>query len=163
MIINGDIIREVEQFLFEEANLLDSRQFVKWANLFTDNGIYQVPPTNLPDADPKTSLFLINDDRFRIGARAERLTKKGAHAEFPASRTCRMVSNVVAHPADDGKIEAAANFVAYRYRAGTMDIFPGRSVYLLERDDSQALRIASKKSTLALESLRPHAKVSIIL
>lgn len=159
--VNGDLLREVEQFLFKEAQLLDSLKFEEWADLFTSDGVYQVPPTDLPHADARSALFLINDDRFRITERAKRLKKTEAHAEYPASRTCRIVSNVTAAPLDDSRIEAASNFVVYRSRSGRLDMYPGRSVYVLERHSE--LRIQSKIATLSLEALRPQGKVSIII
>lgn len=173
--MNTQLITRIEQFLYYEAQLLDSLQFEAWASLFTQDGVYQVPPTNLPHADSATSLYLVNDDRHRITERAKRLTKKTAHAEYPASRTCRVVSNVTGKLNDGGNVEAACNFVVYRSRSGRLDVFPGRSEYLLEQRDAllitdqraaleqQALWIKRKRATLSLETLRPQGKVSLIL
>lgn len=159
--MSRELVAEVEQFLFHEARLLDCLQFNEWAALFTEDGRYEVPPTNLPAAEPQTALFLINDDRFRIAERAKRLTKRSAHAEFPASRTCRLVTNVTAQETPDARIEVGCNFVLYRARFGRMDIFPGHSDYRLRREGD--LRIEFKRATLALDTLRPHGKVSLIL
>ena len=74
---------EVEDFLFHEARLLDEWKLDDWVALFTDDGEYLIPPTDTPDGDPKRDLFLVYDDRHRIGERARRLGKKSAHAEFP--------------------------------------------------------------------------------
>ena len=38
------------------------------------------------------------------------------HAEFPRSRTRRMISNVRVLASDDDLVSVAANFVCYRYR-----------------------------------------------
>ena len=46
---------------------------------------YLVPTPGMPmDCSPDTSLFLINDDRFRMESRVKRLKKKTAHSEYPA-------------------------------------------------------------------------------
>src|SRR4029077_12714431 len=37
---NEDLIREVEQFLYREARLLDDRRFHDWIQLFTDDVRY---------------------------------------------------------------------------------------------------------------------------
>ena len=67
---------EVEDFLFHEADLLDRWALDEWAQLFTDDGEYLIPPTDLPDGDPGKHLFLVYDDRHRLGERAKRLGKK---------------------------------------------------------------------------------------
>jgi benzoate/toluate 1,2-dioxygenase beta subunit len=41
---------EVEQFLYRQAELLDSKKWREWVDLFTDDGIYWMPP----DASYKT-------------------------------------------------------------------------------------------------------------
>src|ERR1700736_5089021 len=37
---NEDVLREVEQFLYREARLLDERRFREWLELFTDDVRY---------------------------------------------------------------------------------------------------------------------------
>ena len=41
--MQGEIIREVEQFLYREARLLDERCFHAWLDLFTDDVRYWMP------------------------------------------------------------------------------------------------------------------------
>lgn len=157
-----ELTHEVAQFLFEEARLLDTNAYLEWAALFTEDCNYRVPPTNRPAAETGRALFLINDDHFRLTERAKRLTKKDAHAEYPASRTCRMVANVSVSAASGNEVRASANVVTYRYRYERIDIYPAHVDYVLRREDS-GLRIASKIVTLALDSLRPQGKISLIL
>ena len=38
-----EIIREVEQFLYREARLLDERRFHEWVELFTEDVRYWMP------------------------------------------------------------------------------------------------------------------------
>jgi len=37
---NSDLLREIEQFLYREARLLDNRRFREWIELFTDDVRY---------------------------------------------------------------------------------------------------------------------------
>ena len=86
---------DVEDFLIAEAEMLDEWRLPEWLTLFTDDAKYEVPCTDLPpDASPDTNLFYIADDRVRLGERVKRLMKRTAHAEFPHSKTSRMVGNV---------------------------------------------------------------------
>ena len=38
-----EVMREIEQFLYREARLLDDRQFHQWLDLFTDDIRYWIP------------------------------------------------------------------------------------------------------------------------
>ena len=153
---------EVEDFLFHEADLLDRWALDEWAMLFTDDGEYLVPPTDLPDGDPGKHLFLVYDDRHRLGERARRLGKKSAHAEFPHSRTRHMISNVRVSQ-DGAVVNATCNFVVYRSKQGVNDVYPGHSIYRLVPGAEGGFAIRSKRAVLDVDTLRPQGKVSIIL
>jgi len=153
---------EAEEFLFQEAALLDAWKLEEWANLFTDDGEYLIPATDAPEAGPGTSLYLVYDDRHRLGERAKRLLKKTAHAESPRSLTRHMTTNVVVGKANGALIPVSCNFVVFRSRMEKTDIYPGHAEYQLLHNN-QGLRIRSKKATLDIDVLRPQGKVSIIL
>lgn len=153
---------QVEDFLFHEADLLDRWALDAWAMLFTDDGEYLIPPTDLPDGDPSKDLFLVYDDRHRLGERAKRLGKKSAHAEFPHSRTRHMISNVRLKP-DGDMLRVTCNFVVYRSKQGVNDVYPGHSEYDLVLAPDGGLRIRRKRAVLDVDTLRPQGKVSIIL
>ena len=86
--------REVEKFIVEEAVMLDEWRLDDWLALFTEDARYMVPATDMPTADPKETLALINDDVARLRGRVERLKSRHAHREFPWSRTRRFITNV---------------------------------------------------------------------
>ena len=41
--MQDDVLRQVEQFLYREARLLDSRQFRRWIDLLADDLRYWIP------------------------------------------------------------------------------------------------------------------------
>src|SRR4051794_3128961 len=86
--------QEIEEFLYQEAELLDTWKMKEWVSLFAAEATYEIPPIGSPDADFKKSLFLVHDDRARLEQRALRLLKKEAHVEYPHSATVHNVSNV---------------------------------------------------------------------
>src|SRR5262245_6559809 len=100
---------KVTELLVEEAHLLDEWQLEEWLKLFTDDATYVVPGTGDPEADPKSALVLIDDDRERLGWRVKRLLGGHAHREFPYSRTRRIVSNVRVEKSDDGALRVTAS------------------------------------------------------
>ena len=154
--------QEVENFLVREAALLDEWRLDDWLALFTEDARYMVPATDLPTADPKETLAIINDDMARLRGRVERLKSRHAHREFPWSRTRRFITNVRIKEIVGEEILVNASFLVYRIRSGQVDPLIGSYVYTLRRVDG-ALKIATRKAVLDLEALRPHGTVSIIL
>jgi p-cumate 2,3-dioxygenase beta subunit len=152
----------VADFVSREARLLDDWRLEEWLGLFTTEARYVVPGTDDPQADPRRSLVLIDDDRDRLGWRVKRLLSGHAHREFPWSRTRRLVSNVLVEEHSGDRIRATAAFVVWRFRHRHADAFIGRVDYeLVEQGD--ALRICSKRVMIDQESLAPNGAVSMIL
>ena len=152
---------EVEDFLYHEAALLDAWKLDEWLALLTEDATYRVPSNDRPDSDPKTALFMIADDIRRIRARVTRLNDPHAHAEYPRSRTRRMISNV--RIVEQAPLRVEANFVVYRFR-GNDDVrqYVGRYRYVLERDGKQ-LKIKSREAILDAMELASLGTVSFIL
>jgi p-cumate 2,3-dioxygenase beta subunit len=152
----------IEDFLYEEAALLDEWRLEEWLELLTEDATYEVPSTDTPDGDPKTTLSLIADDITRIRSRVKQLLGKSAWAENPPSRTRRLISNVRIRGVEGESILVTANFVVYRMRFEHTDTYVGRYEYTLVQRDGR-LKIRTRKAILDLEALRPHGKVSIIV
>jgi p-cumate 2,3-dioxygenase beta subunit len=153
----------VEDLLYKEADLLDQWKLDEWLTLYTNDAHYYVPSTDIPgdDADPDTSLFYIFDDRHRMQERVIRLSKAGAHSEWPRSKTRHLVSNVRA-TRDHTFIRARASFAVWRSKDITSDVFVGHYLYEII-EQLGTLRIQKKTSVLDMEALRPHGRISIIL
>jgi p-cumate 2,3-dioxygenase beta subunit len=161
--VDDDVLRSVERFLYREADLLDSWRLHEWLDYFAPSAHYLVPATDLPNGDPRTDLFLIHDDRFLLEQRINSLLTRAAHAEYPHSRTRRIIGNVQAYERADGHLEISANFAVYRIRSGAVDTYVGQYRHELIPDDRLGFQFATRKAVLDLEALRPHGKVSIIL
>ncbi len=160
--VHGITRAEVEEFLYEEAALLDAWRLREWLGFLTDDATYEVPSTDAPDGDARTTLFLVADNLDRLRSRVNQLLGKTAWAENPRSRTRRLITNVRILDVDGDTVRVAANFVVYRMRMGHVDTYVGRYEHTLVRRDG-ALRIRHRRAILDLEALRPHGKVSIIL
>ena len=63
--------------------MLDEWRLDEWLGLFTDDGRYMVPSTDVPGGDPKETLGIINDDMARLRGRVERLKTVMLIANFP--------------------------------------------------------------------------------
>ena len=152
---------EVEDFLYEEAALLDEWRLDEWAALFTEDARYVVPTTDLPEGDPSHDLVFIDDDITRIRARVKRLNSRHAHREYPSSRTRRFISNVRVKRTGDGALAVSANVLVYRFRSGEVAPYVGSCEYTLKRVEG-GFRISYRRAVLDHEALTDHGAVSII-
>src|SRR5687768_2416187 len=152
---------QVEDFLYEEAALLDAWKLDEWLALLTDDATYRVPSNDRPDSDPRGTLFTIADDIARIRSRVTRLKDRNAHAEYPPSRTRRLISNV--RIVEKNPLRVEANFVVYRYRSND-DVrqYVGRYRYLLRKEGGK-LKIAARDAILDAMELASLGAVSFIL
>ena len=154
---------DVEEFLYREAQMLDRWQLEDWLALFTDDAIYHVPTIGTaPEVGPENTLFYIADDRARLRERVIRLQKKGAHVEWPRSRTRHMVSNVLIDERGANELQVSAAFAVHRFKNAAADVYIGSYRYRLAITEL-GLRIREKRSMLDMDALRPHGRISILL
>jgi p-cumate 2,3-dioxygenase subunit beta len=153
---------DVEDFLYAEAALLDEWRLEEWLDLFTEECLYEIPAPDRPDDDPAETFALIHDHRPMLEQRVIRLKKPTAHAEYPHSRTRRLISNVRIIGRGDGEFIVAANFAVFRVRHGVEVTYTGRYHYVLAIT-SEGLKIRHRKAILDQDVLDPHGKISIIL
>jgi p-cumate 2,3-dioxygenase subunit beta len=154
---------QVEDFLFEEAALLDAWKLDDWLALLTEDAVYRVPSNDAPDSLPGQALYMVADDARRIKERVLRLQDRNAHAEFPHSRTRRMVSNVRIVAQSGAELQVQANFVVYRHRVGgDMRCYVGQYRHVL-RATPAGLRIAQRVAVLDAHELGDMGLLSFIL
>jgi p-cumate 2,3-dioxygenase beta subunit len=152
---------DVEEFLFEEAALLDAWRLDDWLALFTRDARYEVPSTDRPGGGPADALMLVSDTHAMIAARVKRLNSRKAHREFPWSRTRRIIGNVRIVSQAGDEVGVAANFAIYRSRR-EVSVYMGQYRYRLVREgDSFTIRF--RRAELDVETLDPHGTLSIIL
>jgi p-cumate 2,3-dioxygenase subunit beta len=155
--------QQVEEFLYEEAALLDAWRLDDWLGLLTADAVYRVPSNDRPDADSRDTLFLIADDINRIRARVTRLKDKSAHAEYPPSRTRRMISNVRITERNGSALKVEANFSVHRFRRNEgIRAFVGHYRYEL-RVEGGRLKIARRDAVIDSMELGGLSSVSFIL
>lgn len=167
--MSDDLIREVEQFLYREARLLDERQFHDWLELFTDDIHYWMPVRNNRYPKSSKAIKILDPDRYvedglakedemaymdenktTLSARVERLLNTGmAWAEDPPSRTRHLITNVEVAPGEGAEeLKICSNFMVYRNRAEKEEeIYVGTRQDVLVRVDG-ALKISRRKVIL---------------
>ncbi len=158
-----ELLREVESFLAYDSELLDGWRLQEWLELFTPDCHYLVPTTDKPDGDPRHDLFFIRDDYFLLSERVAALLNGTAWTESPHSTTHRMITNVRAREVDGRHIEVKANLLVHRARGGRVDAYPVHLTLILVRGGRAGFEIVERKAVLAMQQLRPHGRVSILL
>jgi 3-phenylpropionate/cinnamic acid dioxygenase small subunit len=150
------LVREIEEFLYHEADLLDDRQFEAWLDLLTDDIRYWMPMrrnVKFDDQESENTRELQDMNWFDEGK--ETLTQRvrqiltGVHwAEEPLSRVSHMVSNVRLLQATPEKVQVKCRFLIYRNRQqDETDFFVGKREDTLRKVDGE-WKIARRKVIL---------------
>ena len=155
-----DLVEEVTDLLYLEAELADANAYDDWLALWDEECLYWVP-CNLDDYDPAHHVSIIYDDRSRLEQRCFRLTTGGAHAQEPASKSCRVVGNVRVGEEIDGVVEAGARVIIVELRLGRRSVLAARVRYRLRRV-GDGLRIAEKKVML-LDANEPLGNMTFLI
>jgi benzoate/toluate 1,2-dioxygenase beta subunit len=140
-------LREIEQFLYHEARLLDEHRYDEWLDLYTDTATYWVP-LERGQKDPYETSSLIFDDRKLMEARVRQFRHPRRHAQTPASRTCHMLGHI--EPLDDDAAEGVrvrSNFILVEFRADRQFIYGGACEHRLVRAGA-GYKIAAKRVDL---------------
>ena len=116
---------EFEQWLYDEAQLLDDIEFDDWFDLMHPSLRYQMPvrvnKEGVERPDYSTDMFTFNDDIELLRLRVDRLKTDYAWAEIPPSRTRRFVSNVRVKDYVEGEKAVVKSYLLI-YRSRSTDI-----------------------------------------
>jgi 3-phenylpropionate/cinnamic acid dioxygenase small subunit len=140
----------VTDFLYREARLADEARYAEWLALWTGDGVYWVPATTDPAADPEKHLSHIYDNRSRIETRVRMLQSGYRYSQEPASVMRRLISNVEIQAAEAGEVTAGSNFILAELSVQArheMHWWAGRTTHRLRRVDGE-LRMRLKKVVL---------------
>lgn len=122
-------VRAVEEFLYHEADLLDSRRYEEWLALYTEDTIYWIPQGD--EADHVHQVSIAYDDHRRLHERVLRLASGFAFSQDPPSRTCHVVGNVRLTGEIDGDLDVRSNLVLAEMRRGVQSVYAGQVTHRL--------------------------------
>lgn len=77
-------------FVYDEARLLDEKNFDAWYELFTDDGLYWIP-LSAEQQDGLNHVSLMYEDRLLLKLRIERLKQPRAFSQQPPSRSLHVL------------------------------------------------------------------------
>ena len=130
-----ELQHEVEQFLYRQADLLDSKKWQEYIDLFAADGVYWVP------ADPSHTTWegmpaIFAEDRNLMTVRMKRVLHPDAWSQRPAWGTNHVVSNVVIQKrAENGDLEVRSRFHMLELRRDDVRHFAGVYTHRLRKAD----------------------------
>ncbi|MDR6397486.1 3-phenylpropionate/cinnamic acid dioxygenase subunit beta [Herbaspirillum seropedicae] len=161
-----EIKREIEEFLYDEANMLDERRFHDWLDTLAEDLRYFMPmeynvkagehaARELTTRENQMSWF--NEGKWSLGKRAEQILTGVHWAEEPLSRVCRLVSNVQLNAIErnaEGQltVSATSRFLIYQNRCEYEQ-------YFFVGDRMDTMRMTDSGWKLANREIRIHQNV----
>lgn len=141
------LMREIEDFLYTEADILDERRYEEWLSLFSDDCRYWMPMRkNLPframgkDITEVDDIAWFNDDKTTLAKRVAQIMTGVHWAEEPLSRVSHLISNIrlessaPSTQAEAGLIHVRSHFLVHRNRLEReTDFIAGRRKDVLRR------------------------------
>jgi benzoate/toluate 1,2-dioxygenase subunit beta len=134
----------VEQFLYRQAEILDSKRWQAYIDLFTDDGVYWMP------ADPSHEHWdgvpaIFAEDKNLMTVRMKRVLHPDAWSQRPLWGTNHVVGNVIIESASArGDVVARSRFHMMELRRDSVRHFAGAYVHHLKQT-KDGFRIAMQR------------------
>jgi benzoate/toluate 1,2-dioxygenase subunit beta len=155
--------RAVVDFVYKEARLAEEARYAEWLALWTDDGVYWVPATIDPGADPDKHISHIYDNRGRIETRIKLLQTGHRYSQEPASLMHRLISNIEV-AADGAELVVESNFALAELAIQAkreMHWWVGRTTHRLRRVEGE-LKMCRKKVVL-VNAAEPLPNLSFLI
>jgi 3-phenylpropionate/cinnamic acid dioxygenase small subunit len=147
LIVAGDVQREVEQFLYRQAELLDGKHWQAFIDLFADDGVYWMPVTK-EQTEWEGSPSIFAEDKLMMEIRKGRVSHPNAWSQAPMWETNHLVSHVALESVTATAIEVRSRFHMMELRRDSVRHFGGSYRHSLLRDASGALKIKLQRVDL---------------
>ena len=129
----NDVQHAVEQFLYQQADLLDSKKWQDYIDLFAADGVYWVP------ADPAHTTWdgmpaIFAEDKNLMNVRMKRVLHPDAWSQRPNWGTNHVVSNVrIDKVGKNGDVHARSRFHMMELRRDDVRHFAGAYTHHLKK------------------------------
>ena len=131
--INPALQHSVEQFLYRQADLLDSKRWQAYIDLFTAEGVYWMPP----DRSYKTwegQPAIFAEDKDLMHVRMGRVLHPDAWSQRPLWETNHVVSNVsIKKISRNGDVAMSSRFHMMELRRDDVRHFAGTYLHKLKK------------------------------
>ena len=140
------MLGEIEQFLYREAQLLDTQRYEEWLELYTEDATYWVP-LEQGQGEPFETSSIIHDDRTLLELRVKQARHPRAHARLPLARTVHQVGNIMVLSEKNSEIKVASTLQLVEFRSERQRLWGSLVEHRLRREPG-GFRIAHKRVDL---------------
>jgi 3-phenylpropionate/cinnamic acid dioxygenase small subunit len=133
--VEADLQRRVEQFLFYQSELLDTKSWQAYIDLFADEGVYWMP-ARPEQTEWLDSASIFAEDKQLMSVRMGRITHPNAWSQAPLWETNHVLGNVVIEELGESRIRVRSRFQVQELRRDQLRSLAG--VYrhtLLRREE----------------------------
>lgn len=145
------MIKDIENFIYHEADLMDEAKYEEWQQLFTEDCEYWIPSWSTESefiSNPDYELSLIYWNKQNIDEYVQRLRSGNAHVMIPSPRSTRYISNVIVERKNENEFTVRSKWFLHdfrlQYNKGVQQFFGGSMDHKIVIVDG-LLKIASKK------------------
>jgi 3-phenylpropionate/cinnamic acid dioxygenase small subunit len=134
---------EIEDFLHEEADLLDQRRFGEWLERLAKDLHYFMPMrrnvafgahAEHENTRAGHDISWFDEDKWTLSKRVDQIMTGIHWAEEPLSRVCHFVTNIRLLAVRESEVEVGSRFLIYQNRVETETyLFAGKRADLLRR------------------------------
>ena len=158
--------REIEQFFYREAQLLDDRRFSDWLELIADDIHYHMPVRRnvkfgeqyRENSDPESEISWFDEGQATLAGRVRQINTGLHWAEEPFSRVRHLITNVQIKDVRADELDVSSNFFVWTNRLkDEVNLFVGKRDDVLRRDAVTGWKIV--KRTILLDQNVLLAKV----
>ena len=141
--------KELVDFVYAEATLLDDERYQEWLELFAEDGRYWVPLHGARQDATEKRNSIADEDRMLLSLRIERLRAGLAHSQQPRSAMQHVLQRptVLQVREDEGRATLRTAFVYAESRGDDMVTLYGHYIHELVRVQDR-LRMALKRVNL---------------
>jgi 3-phenylpropionate/cinnamic acid dioxygenase small subunit len=145
--------REIEQFLYMEAELLDERRWSDWLKLVAEDIHYHMPvrrnvkfgEQHRENSDAESEISWFDEGYATLAGRVRQLNTGIHWCEEPFSRVRHIVSNVQVVGVEGDEVHVRSRFFVYQNRLhDEVNMFVGKREDRLRRDPETGWKIANR-------------------
>jgi 3-phenylpropionate/cinnamic acid dioxygenase small subunit len=145
--------REIEHFLYREAELLDERQWSEWLELVAEDIHYHMPvrrnvkfgEQHRENSDAESEISWFDEGYATLAGRVRQLNTGIHWCEEPFSRVRHIVTNVQLVDLQGDEARVRSRFVVYQNRLrDEVNLFVGKREDTLRRDADTGWKIAKR-------------------
>ena len=143
--ITPEIQQDVEQFLYQQSELLDNKHWQEYIDLFTDDGVYWMPAKPEHEhLEGMPSIFI--EDKSLMAVRMKRVLHPDAWSQVPLWETNHIVGNVVIEDISaEGDVTVRSRFQMIELRREDVRHFAGRYLHVLKKDKNKGFLIEKQR------------------